>query len=169
MNPPRHHNSQRAPRGRIEWNRPGPSSGKSFETPLWIPIVAGILFVLLSPLWVPVYLVRLPFLLRNEHRKKKAAQAEKALAASIPAEPPPPVDAELERRRDLARRTNQHDHPKLRFLYDPINDDPDFAWAIQEAGDRATEEVGHPFVMGTCHRIWNRKKQILKEEFGIDW
>lgn len=82
---------------------------------------------------------------------------------------PRPIDPELERRREMARLTNKHSHPKIRILYDPIRDDPNYAWAIKEAGERAKEEAGHTFELGTCHLIWNRKKQILKEEFGIDW
>lgn len=32
------------------------------------------------------------------------------------------------------------------------------------------EELGYdvPY-MGFCHTYWYRKKQILKEEYGIDW
>lgn len=105
----------------------------------------------------------------RRRREKREAAIRAEVAAKLPKEPPPPVDPELEHRRDLAKRTNKQKHPKGRFLYDPISDDPTFSWAIKEAEDRATEEVGPPFVMGTCHMIWNRKKKILKEEFDIDW
>lgn len=161
---PRYHNSPPARENLQELCR---SRRKSFSlnSPLWNESIAFFIFVLLSPLWIPVYLVRLPFIIRGNYLKKKYPPP----VPNIPAEPEPPPDPELIRRRELAKRTNKQKHPRIRFLYDPINDDPTYAWAIKEAGDRASEEVGQQFVMGTCHRIWNRKKEILKEEFGIDW
>jgi hypothetical protein len=125
--------------------------------------------VVFSPLLLLIMILLSPALLwqwRRSRLKEKQQQAEEALR---PKPTPPPVDPELERRRELAMRTNKQNHPRIRHLYDPISDDPAYAWAIKEAGERAKEEVGHPFVMGTCHRVWNRKKEILKEEFGIDW
>lgn len=125
--------------------------------------------LLLSPILLPILILLLPYILWESHRERKAEREKNALESLKPEPPPRPPDLELERRRELARRTNKQKHPKLRFFYDPINDDTTYAWAIKEAGDRATEEVGRPFQMGTCHLIWRRKKQILKEEFGIDW
>lgn len=138
----------------------------SWKPNLWIEILAYTIVLLLSPILIPIFLVRLPFVIRSNYLKKKSPPPP---AARIPSKPKRPTDPELVRRRELARQTNKRKHPQIRFLYDPINDDPTYAWAIKEAGDRANMEVGRPFVMGTCHRIWNRKKQILKEEFGIEW
>jgi hypothetical protein len=55
------------------------------------------------------------------------------------------------------------------MLYDPINDDPVYAWAIKEAGQLAREEMGEPYKMGDCHVFWRRKKEILREKFDITW
>ena len=27
----------------------------------------------------------------------------------------------------------------------------------------------HSLTEGVCHTFWNKKKQILREEYGIDW
>jgi hypothetical protein len=105
----------------------------------------------------------------RRQREKREEAARRAFAESLPKEPPEPVDPELVRRRELARRTNKRKHPRFHFLYDPINDDPAFAWAIKEAGQRVDDELGPPLKMGSCHRRWRRKKEILKEEFDIDW
>jgi hypothetical protein len=88
-----------------------------------------------------------------------------------PPPPPPPTDPKLLRRRELARQTNKHTHPKIRFLYDPIRDDPDIGPIIKAATERARQEVsgGKYEHLGTCHLIWRRQKEILKEEHGITW
>lgn len=154
LNSPRQRKPKRFPAAREEKNR---------------ALFKFVVLVILSPLILPIIVLLSPILLCLWHRarlKDKQQQAEEALRFKPT---PPPVDPELERRRELAMRTNKQNHPRIRHLYDPISDDPAYAWAIKEAGERAKEEVGHPFVMGTCHRIWNRKKEILKEEFGIDW
>ena len=125
--------------------------------------------VLLSPLWVPLLVLLLPVKIWHGIRDKKGKLKNPPLQDLKPKPCPRPIDPELKRRREIARLTNKHASPKIRFLYDPIRDDPAYAWAIKEAGERATEEVGHPFEFGTCHLIWNRKKQILKEDFDINW
>jgi hypothetical protein len=75
------------------------------------------------------------------------------------------------RRRELARQTNKHTHPKIRHFYDPIRDDPDIGPIIKAAAERANQEVsgGKYEHLGTCHLIWRRQKEILKEEHGITW
>jgi hypothetical protein len=118
--------------------------------------------VLLSPILLPLAILILPYLFWKARRKGKPNPAP----ASSPA-PPRPIDPELERRRDLAKRTNIKKYP-FSILYDPIRDDPTYAWAIKEAGRRASEEIGYN-QMGDCHRIWRRTKEILKEEFDIVW
>jgi len=125
--------------------------------------------LLLSPILLPILILLLPYILWESHRERKAEREKKALESLKPEPPPRPPDLELERRRELARLTNKQKHPKLSLLYDPISDDPTYAWAIKEAGLRAEEEVGRPYEMGSCHLVWRRKKQILKDEFGIDW
>lgn len=167
MAPNRHHNS---PRGR----RRGAKFSRWLESPPYMdpPIVtfaARAIIILASPVWIPIFIVVLPFRFFQSRRREREAAARQATVVERPVEPPKPVDPELVRRRELARRTNQSKHPRIHCLYDPFMDDPAFAWAIKEAGDRASKEVGHPHVMGTCHLIWRRQKEILKEEFDIDW
>jgi hypothetical protein len=157
---PRYHNSPRPRR---------PKRLYLSRTEKVLPYLKLGVVLLLSPILMPILILLLPYILWDAHRERKAERARKALETLKPKPPPRSPDPELERRRELARRTNKQKHPRIRLLYDPISDDPTFAWVIKEAGQRAEEEVGRPYQMGFCHLIWRRKKQILKEEFGIDW
>lgn len=134
-----------------------------------LPALKILAIVLLRPLWIPLLAWLLPVKIWHGIRDRKGKIKNPPLEDLQPKLGPRPIDHELERRREMARLTNKHSHPKIRILYDPIRDDPNYAWAIKEAGERAKEESGRSFELGACHLIWNRKKQILKEEFGIDW
>ena len=54
--------------------------------------------------------------------------------------------------------------------YDPIEDEERFQRIELDVERKLDEELGYdvPY-MGFCHKYWHRKKQILKEEYGIDW
>ena len=139
---------------------------------LFIKIATGAFITLTSPLWFPLWILLLPFRRRRERRKREEDLAQAALRAKMPPPPPPPpTDPELLRCRELARQTNKHTHPKIRFLYDPIRDDPDIGPIIKAAAERARQEVsgGKYEHLGTCHLIWRRQKEILKDEHGITW
>jgi hypothetical protein len=127
---------------------------------LFIKIGAAALITLTSPIWFPLWILLLPFKRRRERRKREERLAQAALRAKMP-QPPP----------ELARQTNKHTHPKIRHFYDPIRDDPDIGPLIKAAADRAHQEVsgGKYEHLGTCHLIWRRQKEILKEEHGITW
>jgi hypothetical protein len=125
--------------------------------------------ILLSPVLLPLGVLLSPVFLWQAWQDRKeelAAQKRRALEKKTP---PRPIDLELERRRELARRTNKRKDPRIPMLYDPINDDPICAWAIKEASQMAREEMGEPYKMGDCHLFWRRKKQILREKFDITW
>jgi Zn-dependent protease with chaperone function len=140
-----------------------------YETPPILKLACWLILILLSPILIPLYIATTPLRMVRRQRENREEAARRAPAEILPMQPPEPVDPELVRRRALARRTNKRKHPRVHFLYDPINDDPAFAWAIKEAGQRVDEELGPPLKMGSCHCRWRRKKEILKEEFGIDW
>ena len=139
----------------------------------WLDKIIGVtVLALTSPLWFPIWIVYLPFRLLCERKEKNENLAHEALRESTPPPPPPPpTDPELLRRRELARQTNKHTHPKIRHFYDPIRDDPDIGPIIKAAAERAHQEVsgGKYEHLGTCHLIWRRQKEILKEEHGITW
>ena len=152
----------------IQGKRRNPSAHED----LFVKIATGAFITLTSPIWIPLWILLLPFKRRRERRKREEALAQEALRAKMPPPPPPPpTDPELLRRRELARQTNKHTHPKIRFLYDPIRDDPDIGPIIKAAAERAHQEVsgGKYEHLGTCHLIWRRQKEILKEEHGITW
>jgi hypothetical protein len=138
---------------------------------LFVKIGAAALITLTSPIWFPLWILLLPFRYRRERRKREEDIIRAALQASLPKEPPPPTDPELLRRREIARQTNKRTHPKISILYDPIRDDPEIGPIIKAAADRAHQEVsgGKYEHLGTCHLIWRRQKEILKEEQGITW
>jgi hypothetical protein len=129
--------------------------------------------VALSPLLLPLGILILPFFLLRSHREKKREAALEVLRNRKPkgsgAPPVPTPDTELNRRRELAWHRSQSGEARIGILYDPISDDPVYAWAIKEAGMRASEEVGKPYEMGSCHLVWRRMKEILSEEFDITW
>ena len=139
---------------------------------LFVKIGLGAFITLTSPIWIPLWILLLPFKRRRERRKREERLAQAALQAKMPPPPPPPpTDPELLRRRELARQTNKHTHPKIRHFYDPIRDDPDIGPIIKAAAERAHQEVsgGKYEHLGTCHLIWRRQKEILKGEHGITW
>jgi len=150
---PRYHNSPRpTPRRR----------GRLFRTKRdrIRPLLKFVALMVFSPILIPLALLILPPIIWKDYQDRKKNPPP-------PPSPPRPIDPELERRRELARRTNIKKYP-FSHLYDPIRDDPTYAWAIKEAGQRASEEIGYN-QMGDCHRIWRRMKEILKDEFDIVW
>jgi hypothetical protein len=119
--------------------------------------------VITSPIWIPLFLVLLPFRTLRERLRRRLIEKRRAQAVVNTKPLLKQIDSELERRRAIAKRRKE-----VTPLKDPISDDPTYTWAIKEAGRRASEEIGYK-QMGDCHRIWRRQKQILKEEFGIEW
>ena len=118
------------------WQITRPSDGWT------VTIGLGAFITLTSPLWIPLWILLLPFKRRRERRKREEDLAQAAIRAKMPPPPPPPpTDPELLRRRELARQTNKHTHPKIRHLYDPIRDDPEIGPIIKAAADRAHQEV----------------------------
>lgn len=56
------------------------------------------------------------------------------------------------------------------LFYDPIEDSEDFKLIEQEVDKRVKEATKDlEDVFGACHGIWSMKKDILKEEYGINW
>jgi hypothetical protein len=120
----------------IQGKRRNPSPHEA----LFIKIATGAFITLTSPLWIPLWILLLPFKRRRERRKREEDVAQAALRAKMPPPPPPPpTDPELLRRRELARQTNKHTHPKIRHFYDPIRDHPDIGPIIKAAPDRARQ------------------------------
>jgi hypothetical protein len=123
---------------------------------LFVKMATGAIITLTSTIWIPLWILLLPSKRRRERRKREERLAQAALRAKMPPPPPPPpTDPELRRRRELARQSNKHTHPKIRFLYDPIRDDPAIGPIIKAATARARQEVsgGKYEHLGTCHLI----------------
>ncbi len=120
--------------------------------------------VVFSPLVLLIMILLSPALLWQWRRSRLKEKHLKLDEVSRQKLPPHQSDLELERRRKTGIRKGNSS-----FLFDPIEGDPDYAWAIKEAGFKAMEEIKRPYKMGYCHLFWRRKKQILKEQFGIDW
>lgn len=71
----------------------------------------------------------------------------------------------------MVLRMDDHD-PDPERLHDPVEDDPKIRPIIRAATKQAMDELkDHPFYeqFGFCHFLWDKKKQILKEKYGIDW
>ena len=164
MERPRYLNSPR-PRRRIRF-----PSARAQKVRALLKLVV---VIALSPVLLPLGILILPFFLWRSHREKKREAALEVLRNRKPKVRDSPLvptpDPELNRRRELAQRRSQSGEARSGILYDPISDDPVYAWVIKEAGMRASEEIGKPYEMGHCHLVWRRMKEILKEEFDITW
>ena len=152
-------------------------SQKNPEPKKWIPkpyhgwsavVIVGAFIALTSPLWIPLWTLHLPFRIYRERKQKKERLARQTLRESTP---PPPSDLELERRLIQAREEQNPSTHRGRRYYDPIEKDPEIAKLVRAAREQAFQEVagGRYEKMGTCHRIWRRQQEILKEEHGIVW
>lgn len=56
------------------------------------------------------------------------------------------------------------------FYYDPVEDTLQYKKICKQVDkkmDKKTKSVRGKF--GSCHQIWNTRKRILKEEYGMDW
>jgi len=56
--------------------------------------------------------------------------------------------------------------------HDPIEDDPKYQAILAAAEAKAREELRARGVLedlGFCHVLWQRKKEILRDEYGITW
>jgi hypothetical protein len=63
---------------------------------LFVKIATGAVITLTSPIWIPLWILLLPFNRRRERRKREEALAQAALRAKMPPPPPPPpTDPEL--------------------------------------------------------------------------
>jgi hypothetical protein len=135
----------------------------------WLNKIVGVtILALTSPLWIPIWILHLPFRFYRERQEKKERLASQLLRESTP---PPPRDLELERRRIQAREEQKISSHRLRRYRDPIEKDPEIAKLVRAAAERAHQEVsgGRYEHLGTCHLIWRRQEEILKEEHGIVW
>jgi hypothetical protein len=120
------------------------------------------LILLLSPLWIPVLILFLPFLIREKYAAWK--RSREAPLDPRPLRPPRPVDPELERRRAIGMRDKMGIS-----LVDPVGKDPALDWVFREVSDRVEAEMGQEYRMGDCRRRWRRMKQILKDDYDIIW
>lgn len=71
---------------------------------------------------------------------------------------------DAERREEALRRLRES------FRHDPLEDDPSFAVVLQAASERAEQELAdHPRGIGFCHVFWEKKQEILREQYGLEW
>ena len=98
---------------------------------------AAAAFILLTcPIWIPIWIVMMPYYYLTGRLSRKAPSDREALRASMPPRlfpapdplpPPEPPDPELLRRRELAKQTRKIIPGKSRHLQDPIRADPAIA------------------------------------------
>ena len=90
------------------------------------------ILTLTSPLWVPIWILHLPFRLFRERKVKKESLSRQALRESAP---PPPPDLELECRRFQAREEQNRLIGRGRRYRDPIKKNLEIAKCVRAAGD----------------------------------
>jgi len=58
----------------------------------------------------------------------------------------------------------------LHILHNPIEDDSQIAPLIKSAEKKAEKQIrAYGIIMGRCHMLWAAKRQILQEEYGVEW
>lgn len=56
------------------------------------------------------------------------------------------------------------------LIHDPIENLPKYADIMRRVDEEVDEILGDDKeFFGICHRAWNLKKQLLKEQYEIDW
>ena len=52
---------------------------------------------------------------------------------------------------------------------DPIEDSPQYKEIEKALEEKISQRFGEERLMGSCHGYWKAKKEILREDYGIDW
>ena len=52
---------------------------------------------------------------------------------------------------------------------DPIENTKEYKAIKKELEEKIVAKIGKNFGMGYCHKYWTAKKEILKDDYGIDW
>ncbi len=78
-------------------------------------------------------------------------------------------NSELKRRIAAAQQLQRGPGKTSRWLHDPIEDEEPTGSLIRRVRDRADAEVDPETGFGRCHAVWGRTKEILKQEYGIEW
>jgi hypothetical protein len=70
----------------------------------------------------------------------------------------------------VLRPRPQPDDPSV-IKHDPIEDDPVYHAVLEAADKEAREETDRngSNKLGSVHGFWSRKKEILKEKYGVEW
>ena len=58
------------------------------------------------------------------------------------------------------------------FKRDPIDDDPEYEELLKQADEIVKRKLEHHPMRGGpgfCHVVWDTKKQVLKDEYEIEW
>ena len=55
------------------------------------------------------------------------------------------------------------------IVHDPIEDTPEFRAIREELEEKIIARIGKPREKGYCHLYWSVKREILKEDYGIEW
>ncbi len=53
--------------------------------------------------------------------------------------------------------------------YDPVEDTPEFQAIKDELEKKIVAKIGENRGMGYCHLYWATKREILKQDYGIEW
>ena len=53
--------------------------------------------------------------------------------------------------------------------HDPIEDTEEYKKISDEVDKKIKEKIGDEVYMGYCHLYWATKKEILKNDYNIDW
>lgn len=81
-------------------------------------------------------------------------------------------DTASDRNRIFQQRLQQarRSQPQGTLLFDPIEEEVEYAAAFASADALAEQELAHTsYARGFCHIYWQTKQRILKEKFGITW
>ena len=104
--------------------------------------------------------------------KRGPAHGRQAAAERSVADNEPTLDLDeliRTRQNSTLQRMSSKSHPALEATsyHEPVPLLPPEIEAAVEA--KVKEQIGEGGYLGYCHQFWGRKKEILREEYGIDW
>jgi len=57
----------------------------------------------------------------------------------------------------------------MKMITDSVEKTSKYKKIVKEVEEKVVAEIGEGGYLGYCHRFWEAKQRILKEEYNMDW